>query len=382
MAEEGVMIAEPKAEPQETVKPTMADLAQTDLSPAEVDLAQKNNLVSDPKKVEDPKKEEPAKVEPKKEEPAPEPEKKPSQLALEAMDDPEKEAELIKDLNKTETAFYLNQKKERLKRQAAQLDRDYVATKLKGAEERAARLEEENRALKAAPKPAVVKEPKLDVFGNPVKEEETPDDENKPVTKKDLQEIEKEKTEKEKKAADAEIDRRARGEMLTRVLNEQEVDAKARYADFAPVMELAVKILKVAPNPSEISEIFPNKREAARARKLCLDFFHATANADKFEEGDYNAADVAYELGKMHPEFGKSNGAAKSSEKNGAIEPEQAKKIAANASKRPSSAALPAGGGKRFVPYEEMNAEQLGALSQSEYAKVPADVRRRILQEA
>lgn len=375
---DGVMIAEAKAEPQDTAPITLAELADTDLSPKEVELAQKHHMVEDAsagtaaaatakdttKVVE---------TAPKKDDAAP-------LKVLEAMDDPEKEADLIKDFNKNEKGLYFKQKKERAQRQTAEVERDHLAIKLKAEQDRAARLEEENKTLKVPKK----SEPKLDIYGNPVEEEKKDDDENKPVTIKDLKEIEKEKTEKAKKEEDDNAARMERAQKLTGVLNAQEAEGEVVYGEpFKPAIVLATKILAAA-NSKSLDSIFGgDKKAASRALKLCIDFQYATANADRIPEGEYNAADVAFELGKMHPEFGKPNGSGtETPKKDGAIEPEKAKRAIDNASKRGSSAALPSGGGNRFVPYEEMDAAQLAALPQTEFAKVPREIRQRILQSA
>jgi hypothetical protein len=363
----GVVIEEIPVAAEKTV-PTLAELKDAGLSQPEIKMAERLKIIEPDKKDEPP-----AKAEEKKADevvaPAPE--------VQDAFNDPEKEATLLETFNKNEKGLYHKMKKENFKRQAAEADRDQVALKLKVAEERAARLEAEAKTRAEAP-PAKEEAEKLDIFGNPIKEEKKADEKDAPVTKKDLEDRDKAEAEKQKKAAEAEADRRGRAEKLVIVLNAQEADAKARYSDFDHGMELAVDIMK---NANGLDKIFTDKRQASRAMKLLIDFNHASANADKFKDGDYNAADIAYELGQMHPKFSQANGGGKTTDRNGDLDPEAAKKIVQNSGRRGSSASISNGGGKKFVPYEEMTAEQLAALPTDEFRRVPREIRRRIMAD-
>lgn len=370
---EGVMIQEGKTNPVEA-KPTLADLADAGLNDSEIKMAEEQKLVQSSEPDDKTKPQDDQVQEPKEEPKEPDISKRAD--VQEAFSDPEKEAELIENFNKNEKGLYWKMKKENARRQAAESERDHVLLKLKVAEEKTARLEAEAQASKTQPKKAAdSEEPKVDVFGNPLPAEP---DADKPVTKKDLEAMQKADAVKRDKEIADQSEKQARAEKLTSILNAQEADAKARYEDFEPAVQLAVELMKNAQN---LDTVFPDARTQSRARKLLTDFFYATANADKFKDGDYNAADVAYELGKLHPKFGTPNGSGKSSDKNGDMDPEKAKKAIQNAGKRGSSAALGGGGGKKFVPYEEMNADQLAALSPSEFSKVPRDIRQRILAE-
>jgi hypothetical protein len=388
---EGILVIEPKVESEaaESKAISIAELSELDLSPEEIEAAGRYGLTAKEGPNEKGEKKEPIEKKKvgdvgdeknnergKKEDSSEEKEKaKDAKLPIEvqdAFDDPEKESHLLSSYNKNEKGLYFKQKKERAKRQAAESERDHVLIKLTAAEERAKRLEAENIAFKSSQKSS---EPKVDVYGNPVTDGSEGDAEDKPVTRKDLEEIAKKESERKEAEDQAIRDKTARAERLTAILNSQESEARSRYEDFVPAMEHAVKILGKV---QDLGEILPDKRQAARAKKLCIDFFHATANADKFGEDDYNAADIAYELGKMHPDFKTGNG-SKSVDKNVELNPESAKKAIENAGKRGSSAAVSGNGGKRFIPYDEMDAEQLANLSSEEFSRVPKSVRDAIL---
>lgn len=364
------------------IRPTLADIAGEGLAPAEVELATKHKLVETEKNEEAKAKPDLKVIKPDvKEAKAEEQPETAEEMAADpkaqaAIIDPAKEADLLKGFDHKGKGLYWKMKSETLRRQAVETEKEHVQIKLKAAEDRAKRLEEENKVLKTTPaKPAVKAEPKLDAFGNAI-EEPVVDEKDKPLTKKDLEDIEAKKTEAAKKEQETQEERNARATVLVTALNAQEADAQAQYEDFDTAMTLADTIVRNAKN---IASIFPDQKKQTKALMLSQAFFHATRNADKFKEGDYNAADIAYELGTMHPDY-KPNGDGKLSKSDGGIDPEKAKKVIENSGKRGSSAALPAGGGKRFVPYEEMNAETLSALSPADYAKVPKEVRQKILR--
>lgn len=360
------------------VKPTVAEAIEVGgLSPAEAEMAEKHNLVKTEgteKKVELKVVKDEAKAD---DEPAPATveEMAADPKAQAAVIDPVKEAELLKGFDHKGKGLYWKMKSETLRRQAAETEREHTEIKLKASQERAKKLEEELKAEKEGKKTSVKTESKKDAFGNDI-EEEVKDESDKPLTKKDLDDIEKSKQEKLDADAKVQEENNARAKVLVETLNSQEAAAKARYDDFDEVCKLTDVITK---NIRTIETIIPDPKLANKARALAQLFFHATHNADKIKTGDYDAADIAYELGQLHPDY-KPNGAGKSSKADGGLNPEKAKKIEANLSKRGSSAALAAGGGKRFVPYEEITLEVLESMSSADYAKVPKEVRQRVLR--
>lgn len=382
MSEEakGIEVLDKPEAPAVVEKPTLAEVAEAGLAPAEIAMAQKLEIIQ-PDKKDDPKPE-------KKEDPKPEA-KKPEQEALleemrEAFDDPDKEKALIPTLNKREQGLFWRMKKDNHTRRAAEAEKDQVLMKLKVQEEKAKKLEEELEAAKAKAKekPKGEKpEPKLDVFGNPVVEDvPDEDDDNKPLTRKDLKDLQKANEEQRKKENQDEEEKKAEAARLLNVLNAQEAEAKTRYDDFDQTVDFTNKLIAAAAGKN-LDELIPDKRDQSKAIKLMKDFFIATRNADKFADGDYNAADIAHELGQMHPDYGnKPSGDGKNSNKNGGLNPDKANKVIENASRRGPSAALPSGGGKRFVPYEEMTIDQLAELPQEDFAKVPRAVRDKLLR--
>ena len=371
---QGVMVMEQTQNPEVPSKPTLAEAADI-LSPAEVDLGVKQGAIVAPEKKEEAKKTEEKKPEDKKGE----------DLSVrlevqEAFTDPAKEAQLLEGYNKNEKGLYHKMKKENFKRQAAETERDHIAMRSKAQEEKIKKLEEENQTLKTQKPPKAAKgEPKKDIFGNPTEEEEIVEDGKKPVTKEDLEEIERKKSEAKKKEEDDAKDQEAHATKILSILNAQQAEAAEKYDGFDKELELAVAIMKIG---DDLTEMFPDKKQASKARKLIVDFVYASRNADKFQEGDYNAADIAHDLASMHPEYGKPDGGGKADpNRNGGLDPKKADKIVNNASKRSSSASLSTGGSKKFVPFEEMTAEQLADLPAHEFAKVPKPIRDKFLRE-
>lgn len=374
---EGLMVLdEPAPETAADAPVKLSEIAEGAMAPEEIELAVKVGTVVDD--------EEAKKEEPKNED---ESVKKSAVKAkpefLEAFEDPEKEQELFAKFNPNEKAMYKNSrglyratKAAESKRKAAEIERDHVLMKQRVAEEKAKRLEAELEAIKTA-KPKE-EESEVDAFGNKVKKEA---EDEKPLTKKDLEYLKAKEAEEQKKKDEEAQEKNARAQKLVEVLNAQEADLMAEHEDAAEALTYADAIYKAAAS-NTLDKIFPSPKMARKAYKLCVDFFHATANADKFGEDDYTAADVAYDLGRLHPEFGKKKdaGGASAKEDGGQLSPDKVNKIVKNADKRPSSASVTAGGDKHFVPYEEMTMEQLAGLSDEEYAKVPRTVRERLLR--
>ena len=368
---DGVMVAEdPKLEVVTPDKPTLADVAET-LMPAEIEMGVEQGEVIDPDK------------KPEEKKPAA---KKEQDLSVrlevsEAFDDPEKEAALLEGYNKNEKGLYHKMKAATRKRQAAESERDHTRLKLKAEAEKSARLEKELELARTKPgekAPPAKAEPKLDIFGNPIEAEIVVDDKEKPLTRKDIEEIEAEKAKKKEKEDADEKEKTERAQRIVGILNDQQAEAQVRYEGFDKELELAVEIMQAG---DKLEDMFPNKRDQGKARKLIVDFVYASRNADKLSNEDYNATDIAHEMAQMHPKYGKTDGGSATPQVNGAIDTKKAEKILENAGKRGSSASLASGGAKKFVPYEEMTVEQLAALSDSEFRKVPKQVQEKFLRE-
>lgn len=289
----------------------------------------------------------------------------------------DQEAVLVASLTRNGQAMYWAQKKERQKRAAAEKARvDEVAAKQKEIDDLKAQL--------AARKPVVQK---MDEFGNPIAETDEEraareaaeaaaivDPKKKPLTLEDLERIEKEK---EAKAQEEERLRTERKQQLLEALNFQQEDAKNRYDNFDAATERVKEILTAA-NSNSLDKIFPDPTARARVFKKCQDLLIAYAKADQFEPGDYNAADMTYELAQEHPEFGQEQTPPKKSETGADGTPETAARVVTNANRRGSSATL-TGGGSRRIPLGELTQEQARRVPTKNWNQIPKSQRDALL---
>lgn len=283
---------------------------------------------------------------------------------------PEQETILISGLTHNGKTLYWGQKKARLRAQKAEAD----------AAERTAEIEKlraENAELKKQPVKKVAEEDPLNLDGEG-EESEVIDPKKKPLTLEDLERIEAEKK------AKLEADERAhngRRQVIHEALEDQQAEARERYEDFDAAMGNVSDILTRA-NEGTLKDLYPDPRAQTRIITKAKLLLSAFANADKFGSDQFNAADMAYELGKEHPEYGKKKPDASRTEKTGETDedgnPEAARRAVQNANRRGSSATLN-GGGSRRVALDELTLEQARRLPDKEYRKLPKAVRERLL---
>lgn len=242
-------------------------------------------------------------------------------------------------------AMYFRMKNERQSRQAAEAERDKERTKREALEARIATLE------KGAPT--------LDDNGEIV----DPDD--RPLTLKQLREIQKAEAEANQKKND---ENQQRAERLADAQRTQEDYTKFIYPDFDDTVEKAKEIMQ------KLETLLPEKWQQTKAVKLIRELQIAAAHADQIDLDDQHAALIAYELGKMHPDFGKTNGYASDKDgksndpkkANGGYTPEQLKRLEENTQRRASSASVQGGGGKRVVSADDVDASTLNKMNYAE----------------
>lgn len=330
---------------------TESDMQEGGFSPQEIEMAKKQNIL---KKSEDKPKPEVKKDDEQKET------QKTEVLNLEDIEsDPLKEQEHLKDFNSNEKALYFRQKKEKLKRQKAEAERDQLAIKVKY-------LEEKEKTKEDVPSK---KEDGLS-FEDILADGEKSDD-DKPLTMKDLKKLQEEN---ERKLKEGQENKQARAQVLQVKLQELEVDAKEKYSDFDAVADLTTEILKDA------DKLFADdKKTLAKVKFKVNEFLRATANADQFSADEYNPADMCYEIGLMHPKYGKDN--AEKGKQDDGLTIDQIKKIERNVSRK-SSASLDGGGGsKTVVSMKDITLEQAAKLPTAQFMKLPKEVRERLLRQ-
>ncbi len=319
--------------------PSPEEVKEQGWSAAEIESGQKRGMVAKP--------EEKPKEAPKAEEKAPEPEvKKPEPVKRGTpLDDvvltPEQQ-KVIDDAfgpGHPVRAFYFRAKNERTQRQRAEGERDALKKALQDAEAK----------LAAKPK-------------EDVPEDEDP--ENKPLTVKDLKAL----RDQEAKAFEEQRQKQSeRAQKVSTAQVEQEEYARTVYTDFDDTVGKAKEVMQ------NLDALLPEKYQQARALKLIRDLQMAAANADQMDLDDFNAAHIAYEIGRLHPDFGKpaekkeeKPGAKPDPKANGGRTPEELERMKRNSQQRPSSASVPQGGGKRAVSPEEVTGEDLNRMSAAE----------------
>jgi hypothetical protein len=309
--------------------PVVTEEAISSLPAAEREMFKKHNMIPE---VKEEKKEE-VKVEVKEE--------VKEEKKEEVVEDltPEQEKEKLQKFNPNEKALYHKWKDDKRKRQDAEASADLLKLRLKYLEQTVEEL----------------KKPKVE----PVKSEilDKPDDEI--ITAADLKKIEEQKAEKarleestkkeeEVKAVEASKRRAERLEIL-------EKRAKSKYSDYETVAGLAKEVME-----SDSTGIY-----LARFYKAVLD--------ENPQEGT-DAAEIAYSIGKLHPNYGKVV------EKKEEVKEEKAEvnKIVDNLNKRTSSAAV-GNGGKRVVSYDDLTLADACKLSKEQWRNLPPQVRQRLL---
>lgn len=330
--------------------PSREDLRSKGWSAKELDAAEKRGMVSKP---------EDKKAEVKKESPVVE--EKAEEKKLEAKDFTHsqhlREMELTEDqekqlrsmfpfvngkMNPVEAIYWRGKNERKARQQAmAELEKERADRKA---------LEERIRALESPAKR------ETDEEGNEI----DPDD--KPLTLKQLKELQKaEAEEADKKSSEL----RKRAAVVAEAQNDQEEYARSVYNDFDDTVKKAQEVIESR------AALVPEKWKQAKARKLIQDLQVAAANADTIGLDEYSAAIIAYEIGQLHPEYSKSNGAhadtngklSRPEKANGGLTPEQMKRIEENTQRRASSASIPGGGGKRVVAADDVSLNDLNKMS-------------------
>jgi hypothetical protein len=337
-----IVIPEEKAvEPK--VEMTADNMKEAGFSPEEIAMAEEQGQIKKPavKSEADIKKDEAeakAKLEADKKPPIP---KKDEELT------DEEEHEKVNALKTpNEKAMYWKQKKERKGRQEAQRERDLL--KIKNAE-----LE---KKLKEKETPA----PELDEFGNPIV-----DDPDRLITAAELDKRDKDKKEKEAVAKQEEQEKDKQAQAKLKNIYEQ---GRTKYADFDSTMKLAKVVLD-----TNTSFKVKSKFDA-----------YLTALASNDDDSEEVAADIAYEIGKLHPDYkpGTSDTSVKDDKK---TETEKAnlKKILANQEKPKSSAALGgSGGGNRIIAEADLTPADVAKLTQKQFDGLSKNTQDRILKES
>lgn len=270
----------------------------------------------------------------------------------EMFDNPEIEKQNISKYSKHEQGTYFRMKKEVKRRKAALIDKEHAEIRLK------AEIEKNKNLMKQIEDFNSKNKEKADLLGT--------EEEGIKIENPDPKDVEK--TEQE--------DKLNRARIIDQHLQSFESDASAKYDDFQESVKLADDIYK------NIDTVFKdNPRLKSKAIHRIQELQFAIANADQYVDSNYTPADMAYEIGQLHPNYKAANpGADKpSKETQGNLDPEQLKKMAENA-RRKSSASVSGGSSKRVVSYEDLTAQDLASMNTAQFMKIPREVRDRVLR--
>lgn len=193
-----------------------------------------------------------------------------------------------------------------------------------------------------------------------VAEASTESDEDKPLTIRALRELEAKNAEEAERRA-REVNSRAVA--VSEAQRAQEEYAREIFPDFDETVTRAKDVIQ---NIEKITE--PWKK--AKAKKLFQELVATAAEADNIGIDEYNAAMIAYEIGKLHQDYGKksdeqTNGNALRPEPkaNGGLTPDKMKRMEENSQRRASSASLSGGNGRRLVLPDEVSLEDLNRMT-------------------
>lgn len=340
-----------KAEPKKS--PTRDELKSQGWSHEELEKAEKRGMIhKEEKEKKNPKPEKQELEQEKKGEEVKQEEQKPkSTLPDFTFKTPEQEKVFLEAFGQgtPQRAMYLRMKSERRDRQKAQEERD--------------RIKLENQVLKDRLDSIESKQTKkVEV------EEGAIDPDDQPLTPRMMREME-EKREKERQKKDEEL--RSQGSKVALALQEQEEFARSNNPDYDETVGLAKEVI------TNLDEIITDAKTQRKILKLWQDLQYTSANADKLSVDDYNAADISYEIGKLHPNWGKTknghsadDGKPKDPKANGSLTPEQMKRIETNTQRRASSASLSGGNGRRTVAVEDLTVADILKMSREQRDKL------------
>jgi len=350
-----------KETPKEPEKMTEEKALADGWSNEEIELAKETGMLHGPKdekKEETPPKEEP-KSEVKKEEPhteikptgedyllSPEEEKRLAEVFDKNPDTPRK----LKNV----TANYWGRKHATARAQAAEAERDRLLRELGEQKERIAKLEQ-----------------------GTVKPEEPTEEDEKPLTKKELRDMlktmqEDETTARKKQQEQSQVQERKIREALTI----HESHAKNVYQDFEQVVGLGERLVRRDPKTGEFSSPvnITNIPEQARKKAFVLlrQIQSAALRADEMTVSDYTVADMSYDLGKLASEFIKdetqpatepNTPTGQTTERtSGGLTPEEEERIRKNQHRAGSSASISGSGGRRVLSIDEVTLDDLNAM--------------------
>lgn len=263
---------------------------------------------------------------------------------------PEQEREFVRvfPTGSNVNGLYFGMKSQRARAQAAEMEKEKALLEMKYRDQQINDLKE--RLSK-------VEKPVVDENGESV------DPEDKPLTARQLRELQAKEAEERTKTQNA---REEKAQKIHEAIKIQEDYTKSVYQDFDDVVSLGADLIK---NIDQLEG--PIRKKVFDLKKRII---LAAQNADSLTDDDLTAAELGYELGMLHPDYKSGNGqkadtnqnGSPAERKNGSLTPEQVKRIEANTSRRGSSASVSGGGGRRVVSVEDITVEDAVMMARND----------------
>lgn len=265
--------------------------------------------------------------------------------ALPTFEEVENNEEHLNKFNPNEKALYWKWKNDKRKRQDAQKKADELQARLEleTVKDRAsaAKLKRIQQVLSADSEITVDK-----LLGIIEDSGETNNDENnRPITKADLDKIESEKLRK------IEEQNRQSAEQKQRLAIAEQI-GKTKYKDFDNIVELAKEV------------VFNDKTGTYQ------EILNSALSDPNFDEE--KLIDRVVTIAKLSDKFGKES-------VNATEKKEKVEKIVENSKKKISSASIGSSGGKRVIVEDDLTVEDAAKLSAAQWIRLSPQTRKRIL---
>ena len=371
---EATILVEEESRPAAEPQLTLTEAKEEGLAPVEIEQAKKHGmLVDDDKKKEGEESDEDGeknKPENKKQTEKKEAKREEKKTEPRAWDLTKEERKEMEGRTPNEIALYVKSKKDKHKRQEAEAA---AAQALAQANYWKGKAE----ALEKVKSPEAGTQPDkkegdtdfLDDYG--ADPEKGKSDKTKPITEADLEAREKAKEEKARKDAEA-LEAKRRDVMAK--LDAQEKDFKEDNPDYTEVYDkFTVGILSA--DEAKLKEMFPKTHEREGVKTMIAKMLDRVKDPEKWT-GDESATALAYEIGKLHPEYGQptSDGEGDDDDtvEQGDEEPDEdedenilEKRLGKQG--RPSSAPLSGGANRRPVSVKDLTGEDLAKMPAKQF---------------
>lgn len=380
-SQESSIIIEDEAGKSPDTKITLNEAQEQGLDEKEIELGKKHGLFVEEKKA-DAKKEEKvdAAQDEKKETEKKEDQKNIKPSEKRPWDLTKDEREEMKDRSPNEIALYVKSKRDKHKRQEAEAELAQLRAQTSYYKGKAEALE------KVSTQPPVEqKKTETDDFLDDYAGKKT--DKEKPLTESDLVAREKAKEEKERKQTE-EFENKRR-ETISK-LDAQEKSFTEDNPDYTDVYDkFTVGIIKA--DDKKLTELFPKRHEREGVKAMVAKMMQRLTEPDKYV-GDESPAALAYEIGKLHPEYGQSTSVEADEDEDideqgdkGSDEKKTTLEKRLDKQGRPSSAPLSGGSNRRPISVKDLTGADLAVMPEKQFKLLYKNHRKevdRILAES